>query len=83
MGEDVEALTAEEFDFLSRLRRTPTSRKNLPLASRAQDRVRQKCRRRKLAEFVGGWLDGSQTPMGWRITEAGLAALDAYRQGRG
>lgn len=57
-------LTVEERDFLERVR----DGRVLKLADRPQDRVRQACRRRGLAEVL-------TKPRRWAITPAGLSAL--------
>ena len=61
-------LTAEERDFLERVR----DGRVLKLADRPQDRVRQSCRRRGLAEVA-------MNPRRWVITESGRNALDKER----
>jgi hypothetical protein len=61
-------LTTEERDFLERVR----DGRVLKLADRPQDRVRQSCRRRGLAEVV-------MNPRRWVITPAGRNALDKER----
>lgn len=60
----------------------PVTRSELrTLASREEDKVRQSCRRAGLVEYVGGKLDsGPAYKMGWRITPAGRAALEAEKQ---
>lgn len=58
-------LTPEHRDFLERVR----DHRVLPLADRAQDRVRQFCRQNGLAEVV-------MKPRRWVITEAGRKALE-------
>lgn len=58
-------LTSEERDFLERVR----DGRVLKLADRAQDLVRQACRRRGLAEVV-------MTLRRWVITPAGRQALE-------
>lgn len=73
MGEMTEA----QRDFLARLTDKPTPRKNLPIADREQDKVRQSCRRRGWVEFVGGRINGQDYPMGWIVTPAGKTALEA------
>lgn len=54
----------------------PVPRSRMPLADRAADRVRQKCKHDGLIEFVGGIIDGKYRAMGWRLTRAGRAALN-------
>jgi hypothetical protein len=73
-------LTKEQAAFLSLLTTEPTPRGGLPLADRAQDRVRQSCKRLGYAEYIGGWLNGKQHPMGWRITPKGRTALESVRE---
>jgi len=71
-------LTPAQREFLEALARFdhPVSRSELArLADREEDCVRQSCRRKGLAEFVGGWIGGKKYPMGWRITKAGREAL--------
>lgn len=58
-------LTPEHRDFLERVR----DGRRLGLADRAEDRVRQTCRRRGLAEVI-------MNPRRWVITEAGRKALE-------
>jgi hypothetical protein len=53
----------------------PVPRSRMPLADRAADRLRQKCKRDGLIEFVGGIIDGKHRAMGWRLTRSGRAAL--------
>lgn len=74
-------LTGDEVEFLGILAHygSAVPRSLLPLADRKQDRVRQKCKRLGLAEFVGGWVDGRRLPYRWRITLAGRAALEKER----
>ena len=75
-------LTKAQREFLQALEpyRHPVSRKELGrLADRAEDRVRQSCKRFGYVEFVGGWLDGKHWPMGWRLTTAGRRALGALQ----
>jgi hypothetical protein len=68
-------LTEAEHDFLRLLDDKPKSRKGLPLADRAQDKVRQQCKKNGWAKFIGGWIDGVSYPMGWVVTPRGRAAL--------
>lgn len=58
-------LTEAHVDFLKRVR----DGQPLKLASRAEDRIRQSCRRDGLAEVV-------MNPRRWVITPAGRAALE-------
>lgn len=57
-------LTREQRDFLERVR----DGRRLKSADRSEDRVRQFCRQRGLAEVV-------MNPRRWTITPAGRAAL--------
>lgn len=57
-------LTNAQSEFLRRLR----DHRPLALADRAEDRARQFCRRKGLAEVI-------PNPRRWAITEAGRAAL--------
>lgn len=72
-------LTETQRNFLRHLSRytRPVSRSEMhSLAWRHEDRARQGCKRAGYAEFVGGKMDDGNTyPMGWRITDAGRAAL--------
>lgn len=53
----------------------PVPRSKMPLADRRADKVRQACKRQGWIEFVGGVIDGSYRPMGWRLTASGRSAL--------
>lgn len=57
-------LTPEQQDFLERVR----DGRPLKLADRAEDRVRQFCRNKQLAQVV-------MNPRRWVITDAGRQAL--------
>lgn len=61
-------LTKAEVEFLRRVR----DGHRLPLADRTQDRVRQGCRRRGLAEVA-------MKPRRWALTDLGRAALAGAR----
>lgn len=59
-------MTADQRDFLERLR----DGRKLGVADRAQDKVRQQCRR-------AGWAEVLMNPRRWTITDAGRRALAA------
>jgi len=76
----LEGLTADQMRFLRELQpyAHPATRRELAFAAtRAEDKVRQSCRRLGLVEIVGGFLDGRNRPMGWRLTPSGRALLRA------
>jgi hypothetical protein len=62
-------LTDDQIDFLTRVR----DGRRLKFADRAEDRVRQSCRRTGLAQV-------EKVPRRWTITEAGRLALQALGQ---
>lgn len=74
-----EKLTTDERDFMRSIEsggRIPIPRSKLRMiATRAQDRARQSCKRKGYAEFVGGIIEGAYRPMGWRLTQKGRDRL--------
>lgn len=68
-------LTEAQRRFLSTLAQytATVGRRDLPLADRQEDKVRQSCRHLGLVKF-GKW-EGDRV-MGWKITPAGRAALE-------
>jgi hypothetical protein len=72
-------MTKEQRKFLALLapHSRPVTRRDFPLADREENSVHQSCKRAGWVVFDHGSRSSRYAPIGWRITDAGRAALNA------